>query len=123
MMEHTLPMKTYRSTILPYTASFPPGSSNGSKRMDDTKGQTPQLASASTRFFSALSFLLLLSLILCSTSSSFAQDWVRTGSGLGVDKVRLAVPDFKPSNSDPQNEALLKTFDDTFWNDLDNSGV
>src|SRR5580704_16986452 len=116
-------MKTYRSTILSHTVPFPPGSSNGTKRMDDTKRQTPQLASASTRFLSVLSFLLLLPLFLSSTSTSFAQDWVRTGSGLGVDKVRLAVPDFKPSNGDPQNQALLKTFNDTFWNDLDNSGV
>ena len=54
---------------------------------------------------------------------SLAQDWVRTGSGLGVEKVRLAVPDFKPSSSDAQNVALLKTFNDTLWNDLDNSGV
>jgi TolB protein len=108
---------------LSHTVPFPPGSSNGTKRMDDTKRQTPQLASASTRFLSVLSFLLLLPLFLSSTSTSFAQDWVRTGSGLGVDKVRLAVPDFKPSNGDPQNQALLKTFNDTFWNDLDNSGV
>jgi TolB protein len=68
------------------------------------------------------SILLLACMALLSTASS-AQDWVRTGSGLGVEKVRLAVPDFKPSNSDPQNAALLKTFNDTFWNDLDNSGV
>ena len=68
-----------------------------------------------------LSSLLLLILLLAS--ASFAQDWVRTGSGLGVDKVRLAVPDFKPSSADPLNTALLKTFNDTFWNDLDNSGV
>jgi len=66
--------------------------------------------------------LILLAAVLAS-SSALAQDWVRTGSGLGVEKVRLAVPDFKPSNSDPQNTALLKTFNDTFWNDLDNSGV
>ncbi|MFZ0999787.1 MAG: translocation protein TolB, partial [Candidatus Sulfotelmatobacter sp.] len=33
------------------------------------------------------------------------------------------MPDFKPSSGDPQNAALLKTFNDTFWNDLDNSGV
>jgi TolB protein len=66
-----------------------------------------------------------LSILLCSllASSSLAQDWVRTGSGLGVEKVRLAVPDFKPSSSDPQNTALLKVFNDTLWNDLDNSGV
>src|SRR5207248_10218081 len=36
---------------------------------------------------------------------------------------RLAVPEFKPSNSDSQNSALLKVFNDTFWNDLDNSGI
>jgi len=68
-------------------------------------------------------FLILLSSLLVSTATASAQDWVRTGSGLGVEKVRLGVPDFKPANSDPQNAALLKTFNDTFWNDLDNSGV
>jgi TolB protein len=52
-----------------------------------------------------------------------AQDWVKTGTSLGVEKVRLALPDFKPSSSDPQNTALLKTFNDTLWNDLDVSGV
>jgi TolB protein len=68
-----------------------------------------------------LSLLILLGSLFPSTS--FAQDWVRTGSGLGIEKVHLAVPDFKPSNSDPQNDALLKAFNDTLWNDLDNSGV
>ncbi len=52
-----------------------------------------------------------------------AQDWVKTGTSLGVEKVRLAVPDFKPAGNDPQNAALLKTFNDTLWNDLDVSGV
>jgi TolB protein len=52
-----------------------------------------------------------------------AQDWVKTGTSLGVEKIRLAVPDFKASTGDPQNAALLKTFDDTLWNDLDVSGV
>lgn len=52
-----------------------------------------------------------------------AQDWVKTGTSLGVEKVRLAVPDFKPSTNDSQNAALQKTFDDTLWNDLDVSGV
>src|ERR1700722_7973005 len=70
----------------------------------------------------ALSFILAL--IGCILSSQlFAQDWVKTGTSLGVEKVRLAVPDFKPSSSDPQNDALLKTFNDTLWNDLDVSGV
>ncbi len=52
-----------------------------------------------------------------------AQDWVKTGTSLGVEKVRLAVPDFKPSTNDPQDAALLKTFNNTLWNDLDVSGV
>jgi TolB protein len=52
-----------------------------------------------------------------------AQDWVKTGTSLGVEKVHLAVADFKPSTSDPGNTALLKTFNDTLWNDLDVSGV
>ena len=65
-----------------------------------------------------------LALFFCALSgSAFAQDWVKTGTSLGVEKVRLAVPDFKPSSTDPQNAALLKTFNDTLWNDLDVSGV
>ena len=65
---------------------------------------------------------LLLSCFLFSGVLS-AQDWVKTGTSLGMEKVRLAVPDFKPSTTDPQNAALLKTFNDTLWNDLDVSGV
>ena len=103
-----------------YTVSFCPGSRNGSKRMDDTHRSVPHRR-FSARLLSTLSLLILVCALFPFTS--FAQDWVRTGSGLGVDKVRLAVPDFKPSSSDPQNDALLKTFNDTFWNDLDNSGV
>jgi len=93
---------------------------SASKRMDDKRPQLSHHVSPGA-FLSACTLLLLLTSLF--SSLSFAQDWVRTGSGLGVERVRLAVPDFKPSNSDPQNAALLKTFNDTFWNDLDNSGV
>ena len=48
---------------------------------------------------------------------------MKTGTSLGVEKVRLAVPDFKASSTDPQDAALLKTFNDTLWNDLDVSGI
>jgi len=54
---------------------------------------------------------------------SLAQDWIRTGTGLGVEKVRLAIPDFKAANQDPKNADLLKVFNDTLWNDLDNAGI
>jgi TolB protein len=88
--------------------------------MNETHRPVPH-STIGARFLSALSLLILLGSLFPSTS--FAQDWVRTGSGLGIEKVHLAVPDFKPSNSDPQNDALLKAFNDTLWNDLDNSGV
>jgi len=89
--------------------------------MDNKNRKASLYAAPGGRLFCALSSLLIVFWAL--TSFGFAQDWVRTGSGLGVEKVRLAVPDFKAGNSDPLDAALLKTFDDTFWNDLDNSGV
>lgn len=62
--------------------------------------------------------------ILLLTSVSFAQnDWIRTGTGLGVEKVRLAVPDFKPTSADPTSASLLKAFDDTLWSDLSQAGI
>jgi TolB protein len=61
--------------------------------------------------------------ILFFLPSAFSQDWIRTGTGLGVEKVRLAVPDFKASTTDPKNTDLLKVFNDTLWNDLDNAGI
>ena len=63
----------------------------------------------------------ILPLILLTAAG--AQDWIRTGTGLGVEKVRLAVPDFKAANSDPRNTELQKAFNDTLWNDLENAGI
>jgi len=71
-------------------------------------------------------FACLLSLplvILFGVINVKAQDWIKTGTGLGVEKIRIAVPDFKASSQDPQNTELLKTFNDTLWNDLENAGV
>ncbi len=58
-----------------------------------------------------------------SIPPALAQDWIRTGTGLGVQKVRLAAADFKASTQDPKNADLLKTFNETLWNDLDNAGI
>lgn len=52
-----------------------------------------------------------------------AQDWVKTGTGLGVEKIRIAVPEFKASNQDARNPELLKIFNDTLSNDLSNAGI
>ncbi|HET7441216.1 MAG TPA: Tol-Pal system beta propeller repeat protein TolB [Terriglobales bacterium] len=66
----------------------------------------------------ALAFLLFSVALLAQN-----EDWIRTGTGLGVQKIRLAVPDFKPATQDPKNADLLKTFNETLWNDLDNAGI
>ena len=52
-----------------------------------------------------------------------AQDWIRTGTGLGVEKIRLAVPDFKPAATDPDCKKLATTFSTTLWNDLQAAGI
>jgi TolB protein len=67
--------------------------------------------------FLALSFLLILS------TSVFAQDWVRTGTNLGVQRIRIAVADFKASSGDAQTAPLKTVFDSVLFNDLKNSGV
>src|SRR5690242_6415970 len=56
-------------------------------------------------------------------SYGVAQDWIKTGTGLGVEKVRLAAADFQPSTQDAKNAELLKAFNDTLWSDLDNAGI
>jgi TolB protein len=73
---------------------------------------------ASPRFL----FLLLLPVLLSSVLAH-AQDWVKTGTNLGAERVRLAAASFNPSAPDPQTAALKTTFDTTFYNDLNNAGI
>lgn len=62
--------------------------------------------------------------IFASSTSLFAQtDWIRTGTGLGQERIRIAVPDFKPSNTDAGNAELLRTFNEVLFNDLSNAGI
>jgi TolB protein len=86
--------------------------------MDDRARLVPRRSPCSI-----LGALLLVCACWVLSSTLQAQDWVKTGTSLGVEKARLAVADFKPATADPQNTALLKTFNDTLWNDLDVSGV
>jgi len=74
-----------------------------------------------TKLVGKLMVVALISLFCAALSN--AQDWVKGGVGLAGQKIRLAVPDFKASSQEPQNTELLKTFDDTLWNDLDNAGI
>src|SRR5690242_15232927 len=113
MTGNWLQRQFHRNTILGYTKLSP-------LRMDEA--HRPDSWRRLSGSHSLMQLLVLLCICLFS-SALYAQDWVKTGTSLGVEKVRLAVADFKPANSDPQNAALLKTFNDTLWNDLDVSGV
>ena len=105
--------KACRNTIRLYSKLF-------FSRMDEAARAFPSRWHGTKPFVRAIVFLS----ICCFLSvGAIAQDWIKTGTGLGIEKVRLAVADFKASNADPQNSALLKTFNDTLWNDLDVSGV
>ena len=64
-----------------------------------------------------------LAIAVTLVSSLSAQDWIKTGTGLGVEKIRIALPEFKGANQDPRNPELLKTFNETLWNDLENAGI
>src|SRR3974390_2624717 len=66
---------------------------------------------------------ILFALFLLTSSNIFPQDWIRTGTGLGVEKIRLAVPDFKLVANDPQTQSLAATFNTTLWNDLQFAGI
>jgi len=61
--------------------------------------------------------------VLAASTALSAQDWVKTGSGLGNQRIRVAAADFKPVGSDPQTPQLKTVFDATLFNDLTNAGV
>ena len=40
-------------------------------------------------------FGVLLAVLFMFVLPALAQDWIRTGTGVGGEKIRIAVPDFK----------------------------
>jgi len=64
---------------------------------------------------------IILFMVFLSARPAAAQDWFKTGTGLGVTKARLAVPDTVARSSFAQ--PLPKTFHDVLWADLDYSGI
>ena len=59
--------------------------------------------------------------VLMGAGPAAAQDWFKTGTGLGVSKARLALPDTVGRSTFAQ--PLPKTFHDVAWNDLEYSGI
>src|ERR1700690_1030981 len=60
-------------------------------------------------------------LALLTSLPATAQDWFKTGTGLGVTKARLAAPDIASRSGAAQ--PLEKTFHDVLWSHLEYSGV
>jgi TolB protein len=66
-------------------------------------------------------FTTIFALLLCVTHSARAQDWIRTGTGLGLEKPRLAVADFVPRADVGKNHSAL--FTQVVRDDLQFSGI
>ncbi|GGH12981.1 Tol-Pal system beta propeller repeat protein TolB [Silvibacterium dinghuense] len=65
----------------------------------------------------------LLVLFILAAPMARAQDWVRTGTNLGVQRIRIAAADFKLASGDPQAVPLRATFNTVLFSDLKNAGV
>ena len=66
---------------------------------------------------------LLIFVLLATGSALVAQDWFKTETSTGADRIRLAVADFKPVSADVQTQPYKTTFDATLYADLANAGI
>ena len=73
--------------------------------------------------YSRISLLTALALVSFLAPQLNAQDWVRTGTNLGNDRIRIAAADVKPVGDDPQTPALKTAFDFTLYGDLAGAGI
>jgi TolB protein len=78
---------------------------------------------SSNSYLSLPLLVVLIAALIGVCSSAGAQDWVRTGTNLGAQRIRIAAADFAPASQDPQTPALKATFDATLFNDLNNAGI
>ncbi len=70
--------------------------------------------------------LLALAALLATLPASrpaCGQDWFKTETSSGAERIRIAVADFKPSATDAQTATDKKTFDATLYSDLANAGI
>ncbi len=71
----------------------------------------------------ALRVCLVCVVFLATGSTVEAQDWFKTETSSGADRIRIAVADFKAISADPQAPVLKATFDTTLYSDLANAGI
>jgi TolB protein len=61
-------------------------------------------------------------LILC-VSTVHGQDWFKTETSSGADRIRIAVANFKAQSGDAQTSTFKGTFDTTLYSDLASAGI
>ena len=84
------------------------------------------VASRKMRFGNRFGRIVVLALGAFGLAISPAQaqeDWFRTGTGIGVEKVRLAVPPFTAYSTSTEIESWTGVFNSTLQNDLQFSGL
>jgi len=70
-----------------------------------------------------LLFLTALPLLLIALHTSQSQDWFSIGINLGAPKIKLAISDFPAGSEDQTLVSLTQEFNQTLWNDLEDSGI
>ena len=78
---------------------------------------------ASPSFATKQAVRLLFTFLFLATTLASAQDWVRTGTNLGAQKIRLAAADFKMVGNDPALSTAQLTFNQVLFSDLNNAGI
>jgi hypothetical protein len=92
-----------------------------------TKRMIQKNCNGSAKRFCGIHPYLALSVLLCgfialfSAANTSAQDWFKTGTGLGVSKARVGVADF--AAKDTPSQPLATLFADVVRTDLDFSGI
>lgn len=71
----------------------------------------------------ASAVLFIFAFFLYSSAASGLQGKITIELNMGQERPRIAVPDFKAANGDPQTSPLNTVFNQTLWNDLDNAGI
>ncbi|MBI2817488.1 MAG: Tol-Pal system beta propeller repeat protein TolB [Acidobacteria bacterium] len=68
----------------------------------------------------SLARVFLALLIATGAAQGAQQDIIKSGTGIGQAKTRLAVSNFRAT---PETSELMRTFDEVLWNDLDYAGI
>jgi TolB protein len=97
-------------------ANYGPG-----KKRNMIHARRGRSAGFSSILYLCASVLICGSLGLLFSAPASAQDWFKTGTGLGVSKARVAVADF--AAKDTPSQPLAALFSDVVRSDLDYSGI